>query len=56
VAVFVVVELVECPLPKPSDEGYIETRLLEVLKMPASEFLEGASHATPRSRHGKRHR
>jgi hypothetical protein len=27
----VVVELVERPLPKPSDEGYIETRLLEAL-------------------------
>ncbi len=26
-----VVELVERPLPKPSDEGYIETRLLETL-------------------------
>jgi hypothetical protein len=24
-----VVELVERPLPKPSDEGYIEARLLE---------------------------
>jgi hypothetical protein len=27
----VVVEVVERPLPKPSDEGYIETRLLEAL-------------------------
>jgi len=27
----VVVELVERPLPKPSSEGYIETRLLEAL-------------------------
>jgi hypothetical protein len=27
----VVVELVERPLPKPSDEGYIEARLLEAL-------------------------
>jgi len=27
----VVVELVEKPLPKPSDEGYIEARLLEAL-------------------------
>ena len=26
-----VVELVERPLPKPSDEGYIEARLLEAL-------------------------
>jgi hypothetical protein len=26
-----VVELVEKPLPKPSDEGYIEARLLEAL-------------------------
>jgi hypothetical protein len=31
VAVFMVVELVERPLPKPSDEGYIEARLLEAL-------------------------
>jgi hypothetical protein len=31
VAVFVAVELVERPLPKPSDEGYIEARLLEAL-------------------------
>jgi hypothetical protein len=31
VAVVVVVELVERPLPKPSDEGYIEARLLEAL-------------------------
>jgi len=35
-----VVELVERPLPKPSDEGYIEARLLEALKRPALEFLE----------------
>jgi hypothetical protein len=27
----VVVEFVERPLPKPSDEGYIEARLLEAL-------------------------
>jgi len=27
----VVVELVERPLPKPSDEGYVEARLLEAL-------------------------
>jgi hypothetical protein len=25
------VELVERPLPKPSDEGYVEARLLEAL-------------------------
>jgi hypothetical protein len=31
VAVFMAVELVERPLPKPSDEGYIEARLLEAL-------------------------
>jgi len=31
VAVFMTVELVERPLPKPSDEGYIEARLLEAL-------------------------
>jgi hypothetical protein len=31
VAVFMAVELVERPLPKPSSEGYIEARLLEVL-------------------------
>jgi len=35
-----VVELVERPLPKPSDEGYIEARLLEALKRSALEFLE----------------
>jgi len=29
--VSMVVELVERPLPKPSDEGYIEARLLEAL-------------------------
>jgi len=28
VAIVVVVEFVERPLPKPSDEGYIEARLL----------------------------
>jgi len=28
------------PLPKPSDEGYIEARLLEALKRPALEFLK----------------
>jgi hypothetical protein len=27
----VVVELVERPLPRPSDEGYVEARLLEAL-------------------------
>jgi hypothetical protein len=31
VAFFVVVEFVERPLPKPSDEGYVEARLLEAL-------------------------
>jgi len=31
VAVFMAVELVEKPLPKPSSEGYIEARLLEAL-------------------------
>jgi hypothetical protein len=31
VAVFMAVELMERPLPKPSDEGYIEARLLEAL-------------------------
>jgi hypothetical protein len=38
----VVVELVERPLPKPSDEGYIEARLLEALRETrlALEFLE----------------
>jgi len=38
----VVVELVECPLPKPSSEGYIETRLLEALAEArlALEYLE----------------
>jgi hypothetical protein len=38
----VVVELVEKPLPKPSDEGYIETRLLETLGEArlALEYLE----------------
>jgi hypothetical protein len=37
-----VVELVERPLPKPSDEGYIEARLLEALGEArlALEFLE----------------
>jgi hypothetical protein len=30
-AFFVVVEFVERPLHKPSDEGYIEARLLEAL-------------------------
>jgi ADP-ribose pyrophosphatase YjhB (NUDIX family) len=37
-----VVELVEKPLPKPSDEGYIEARLLEALAEArlAVEFLE----------------
>jgi hypothetical protein len=38
----VVVELVERPLPKPSDEGYVEARLLEALgeaKL-ALEYLE----------------
>jgi len=28
VAIVVVVEFVERPLPKPADEGYIEARLL----------------------------
>jgi Archaeal PaREP1/PaREP8 family. len=38
----VVVELVEKPLPKPSDEGYIEARLLEALAEArlALEYLE----------------
>jgi hypothetical protein len=38
----VVVELVERPLPKPSDEGYVEARLLEALAEArlALEFLE----------------
>jgi DNA repair exonuclease SbcCD ATPase subunit len=38
----VVVELVERPLPKPSDEGYIEARLLEALAEArlALRFLE----------------
>jgi hypothetical protein len=31
VAVFMAVELVERPLPKPSSEGYVEARLLEAL-------------------------
>jgi len=31
VAFFMAVELVERPLPKPSDEGYVEARLLEAL-------------------------
>ncbi len=41
-AIVVVVELVERPLPKPSDEGYIEARLLEALAEAklALEFLE----------------
>jgi thermostable 8-oxoguanine DNA glycosylase len=38
----VVVELVEKPLPKPSDEGYVEARLLEALGEAglALEYLE----------------
>jgi thermostable 8-oxoguanine DNA glycosylase len=38
----VVVELVERPLPKPSDEGYVEARLLEALGEArlALEYLE----------------
>ena len=38
-----VVELVERSLPKPSDEGYIEARLLEALGEArlALRFLEG---------------
>ncbi len=42
VAVFMVVELVERPLPKPSSEGYIEARLLEALGETrlALEYLE----------------
>jgi len=42
VAFFVVVEFVERPLPKPSDEGYVEARLLEVLGEArlALEYLE----------------
>jgi len=42
VAIVVVVEVVERPLPKPSDEGYIEARLLEALGEArlALEFLE----------------
>jgi hypothetical protein len=42
VAVFMVVELVERPLPKPSSEGYIEARLLETLGETrlALEYLE----------------
>jgi hypothetical protein len=41
-AVVVVVELVKKPLPKPSDEGYIEARLLEALGEAglALEYLE----------------
>jgi hypothetical protein len=37
-----VVELVERPLPKPSDEGYVEARLLEALGEArlALEYLE----------------
>ena len=37
-----VVELVEKPLPKPSDEGYVEARLLEALAEArlALEYLE----------------
>ena len=36
------VELVERPLPKPSDEGYVEARLLEALGEArlALEYLE----------------
>jgi len=42
VAIVVVVELVERPLPKPSEESYVETRLLEALGEArlALEFLE----------------
>jgi hypothetical protein len=42
VAIVVVVEFVERPLPKPSDEGYIEARLLEALGEArlALEYLE----------------
>ncbi len=42
VAVFMAVELVEKPLPKPSSESYIEARLLEVLGEAglALEYLE----------------
>jgi len=36
----VVVEFVKRPLPRPSDEGYVEARLLAALKRPALEFLE----------------
>jgi hypothetical protein len=38
----VAVEVLERPLPKPSDEGYIEARLLEALAEArlALEFLE----------------
>jgi hypothetical protein len=55
----VVVEFVERPLPKPSDEGYVEARLLEALGEArlALEFWRGASPETPRvrpSRPGRR--
>jgi hypothetical protein len=42
VAIVVVVELVERPLPKPSDGGYVKARLLEALGEArlALEFLE----------------
>jgi len=52
VAIVVVVEIVERSLPKPSDEGYIEARLLEALGEArlALEFLERASPETPPAR------
>ena len=53
-----VVELVEEPLPKPSDKGYIEARLLEALGEAglALEYLERALPETPRVRPSRRGR
>jgi hypothetical protein len=47
-----VVELVERPLPRPTDAAYVEARLLEALGEAglALEYLERALPETPRVR------
>jgi hypothetical protein len=51
VAFFVVVEFVERPLSKPSDEGYVEAKLLAALKRLTLELLERGSPILVPQRH-----
>ncbi len=45
----VVVEFVERPLPRPSDEAYVEARLLEALGSSRSPLLRGGVDAACRA-------